>query len=71
MESMLRVVCRTSNRFFVDLPLCENIPGVPRQYNDGFPIGRDPDYLQLSMQFTIDVMKTAVLLNFFPPILRP
>ena len=33
--------------------------------------GRDPDYLELSMQFTIDVVKTAIAISIVPEFLKP
>ncbi|KIL65013.1 hypothetical protein M378DRAFT_77528, partial [Amanita muscaria Koide BX008] len=52
--TMMDIVCRTSNRMFVGLPLCRN-----------------PDYLQLNKQLTIDLIKAARILNLFPSFLRP
>ncbi|KAM6491442.1 Cytochrome P450 [Amanita muscaria] len=53
-STIIDIVCRTSNRMFVGLPLCRN-----------------PDYLQLNKQLTIDVIKAAHILKFFPSFLRP
>ena len=33
--------------------------------------GRDPDYLDMSMTFTIDAMKTAIVVNLTPKFLQP
>ncbi|KIL66539.1 hypothetical protein M378DRAFT_160521 [Amanita muscaria Koide BX008] len=52
--TIMDIVCRTSNRMFVGLPLC-----------------RDPDYLQLNKQFTIDLVKTVRILDLFPSFLGP
>ncbi|KAM6493880.1 Cytochrome P450 [Amanita muscaria] len=52
-STIMDIVCRTSNRMFVGLPLCRN-----------------PDYLQLNKQFTIDFVKTAIILDLFPSFLR-
>jgi hypothetical protein len=73
MNSMLKIVCRASNRFFVGLPLCTlvklgrrlSLMPIP------FPTGRDPDYLDMSMTFTMDVMKTAIACNLAPKFLQP
>ncbi|KAF8330122.1 cytochrome P450 [Amanita rubescens] len=48
------IVCRTSNRMLVGLPLC-----------------RDPDYLELNKQFTVDVIKSTRILRLFPHLLKP
>ncbi|KIL61336.1 hypothetical protein M378DRAFT_166987 [Amanita muscaria Koide BX008] len=53
-STIIDIVCRTSNRMFVGLPLCRN-----------------PDYLRLNKQLTIDVIKAAHILKFFPSFLRP
>jgi len=54
MDAILKVVCRTSNRAFVGLPLC-----------------RDPDWIALTIQFTVDVMKGAIALHLFPDFVAP
>ena len=33
--------------------------------------GRNPDYLDLNVNFTITVIKAATILRFFPPFLKP
>ncbi|KAF8721159.1 hypothetical protein AX14_010511 [Amanita brunnescens Koide BX004] len=37
----------------------------------GLPLCRDPDYLELNKQFTIDLVKASYILNIVPPILKP
>ncbi|KAK0471578.1 cytochrome P450 [Armillaria novae-zelandiae] len=37
----------------------------------GFPLCRDPDYLKLNIDFTIDVFVRARIINFFPGFLKP
>ncbi|PPQ87954.1 hypothetical protein CVT25_001139 [Psilocybe cyanescens] len=54
LSTIMHVVCRTSNRLFVGLPLC-----------------RDPDYVKLNQQFTIDVIVGGQIINMFPPLLKP
>ncbi|THH31099.1 hypothetical protein EUX98_g3096 [Antrodiella citrinella] len=54
LATMMEVVCRTSNRIFVGLPLC-----------------RDPDFMSLNIEFTVDVVKSALMINLFPQFLRP
>ncbi|KAF5349477.1 hypothetical protein D9756_008934 [Leucocoprinus leucothites] len=53
-ETLMHIVCRTSNRYFVGLPLC-----------------RDPGYMSLQEQFTIQVVKSAAIINLFPNFLKP
>ncbi|KAF8061617.1 cytochrome P450 [Lyophyllum atratum] len=54
LPTIMKIVCRTSNRLFVGLPLC-----------------RDPDYRALQVEFTVDVMKAARIINLFPNFLKP
>ncbi|KAM6492346.1 Cytochrome P450 [Amanita muscaria] len=37
----------------------------------GLPLCRDPDYLDLNKEFTINIMETARMLNYFPSFLKP
>ncbi|KIJ13791.1 hypothetical protein PAXINDRAFT_80408 [Paxillus involutus ATCC 200175] len=54
LQTVQKVVCRTSNRIFVGLPLC-----------------RDPDWIDLNIQFTLDVVKGGVIIKLFPKFLAP
>lgn len=43
-----------------------------RQYSSYYArIGRDPDFCELNIQFTLDVVQGADNLKLFPPFLRP
>jgi len=53
-STVMNVVCRSSNRIFVGLPLCRNI-----------------DYMSLTKNFTIDLVKAALTIEAFPSFLRP
>ncbi|KAH7886354.1 cytochrome P450 [Phlebopus sp. FC_14] len=53
-DAIQQVVCRTSNRIFVGLPLC-----------------RDPDWINLNIRFTLDVVKAALIINLFPNFMAP
>ncbi|EGN93528.1 hypothetical protein SERLA73DRAFT_97436 [Serpula lacrymans var. lacrymans S7.3] len=53
-ETVVRVVCRTSNRVFIGLPLC-----------------RDPDWNDLVSGFSLDVVKTAAMIDLFPEFMAP
>jgi len=53
-DTMMKVVCRASNRIFVGLPLCRN-----------------PDFVGINVQFTIDIVKTAFILRMVPDLLKP
>ena len=70
-KTSMPIVARTTNRTFVGLPLCE-----PRRIALGSMLtkilpGRDPDYIELNIQFTIDVTITAGLINIFPDFMKP
>ncbi|KAF8335539.1 cytochrome P450 [Amanita rubescens] len=52
-STMMDIVCRTSNRMFV-----------------GLPLARDPDFMSLNKEFTINVMKAFHIINQFPSFLR-
>ncbi|KAJ3994525.1 cytochrome P450 [Lentinula boryana] len=52
--TVMKIVSRTSNRYFVGLPLC-----------------RDPDYIRLNIEFTIDAFNGAKTLQRYPNILKP
>ncbi|THV06416.1 cytochrome P450 [Dendrothele bispora CBS 962.96] len=54
LNTILRVVCRTTNRTFVGTPLC-----------------REPDYVNLNIEYTVDTFKLGAVVNLFPTILQP
>jgi hypothetical protein len=60
LSSVQKVVCRTSNRVFVGLPLCEpsSLPFV----FISCALGRDTDWIDLNIQYTIDVMRGGAVL---------
>jgi cytochrome P450 len=37
----------------------------------GLPLCRDPDWISLNIEFTIDIMKAAAIIRLFPPFLKP
>ncbi|KAF9237104.1 cytochrome P450 [Melanogaster broomeanus] len=49
LHAVQKVICRTSNRIFVGLPLCRN-----------------PDWVALNIQFTLDVAKGGIIIGLFP-----
>ncbi|KAF8128435.1 cytochrome P450 [Boletus edulis] len=48
-----KVVCRTSNRIFVGLPLC-----------------RDPDWIDLNIRCTVDMIMGGIMIGWFPKFMR-
>ena len=72
MDTMMKVVGRTSNRIFVGLPLCTWLPFITLILFLSFALaGRNPDYVDLNVKFTVDVIKTGMILNMFPNFLKP
>jgi hypothetical protein len=65
----MKVVCRASNRILVGLPLC-TWPLSLEYYVLSFA-GRDSDFVDLNVQFTIDIIKTAFILRMVPNFLKP
>ncbi|KIK94711.1 hypothetical protein PAXRUDRAFT_429265 [Paxillus rubicundulus Ve08.2h10] len=54
LQAVQKVVCRTSNRSFVGLPLC-----------------RDPDWIDLTTEFSRNVAKGGLIIGLFPKVLAP
>ncbi|KDR68416.1 hypothetical protein GALMADRAFT_215851 [Galerina marginata CBS 339.88] len=54
LKTVVKIVCRTSNRLFVGLPLCRN-----------------PDYMALNEQFTLDIAHGARVISMYPTALKP
>jgi len=71
-EAMIPIICRASNCTFVGAPLCQSLPlfNVHKIFNN-YGTGRDPDYIDLNVSFTTTVIKAAVILQMFPPFLKP
>jgi len=71
----MKIVCRTSNRLFVGLPLCKSSVyksgGTIGRNLRSFEPGRNPDYMELNQQFTIDVVGRGQVINMFPNFLKP
>ena len=71
-NTMLRIICNISNRFFVGLPLCTSQASTHDKIADVYMCtGRDPDFRDMSMTYTIDVMKTAIVVGLTPKFLQP
>lgn len=67
---MMDIACRASNRMLVGLPLCEYSFPVTEINSHVRSAGRNPDYIELNKQFTIDVVKAGNLINTFPSFLK-
>ena len=69
MDKMMKIVCRASNRMFVGLPLCTWLLSL-EYYLLNF-VGRDSDFVDLNVRYTIDVVKTATIRRMCPDFLKP
>jgi hypothetical protein len=65
----MKVVCRASNRIFVGLPLCTWLLSL--KYYVLIFEGRNSDFVDLNVQYTVDVVKTATILRMLPNFLKP
>ena len=76
LPTMMEVVCRTSNRLFVGLPLCESRDCACCSRRTEFAIsspstGRNRDYVELNKRFTFDIFVGGQIIRLFPDILKP
>ena len=69
-KTLEHIVARLSNRVFVGYPLCTfpclNSQGLQSKHLPG----RKREFLDLSIEFTIDVVKDRTILVLFPRFLR-
>lgn len=72
-EKLIRtVISRTSNRVFIGLPLCTCRRACPADATLTAPAaGRDPGYLDVSINSTLDFGAALRFLAIFPPALKP
>jgi hypothetical protein len=71
-STAMKVIARASGRVLVGPPLCEQ-PFRQNQFEliQSSSTGRDHEWIKLNTEFTVDVMKTAMILRLFPAFLRP
>ena len=66
-----RVVCRTSNRIFVGLPLCMLLGYLLfPSFLSSVTLGRNSDWIDLNIRYTVDVIKGGVITGLFPKFMR-
>ncbi len=73
-HTMQRVVCQTTNRMLVGSPLCNFLKESFHSFKAllmSIPIGRDRDYLNLNLDFSINIIKFAAIISIFPKSLKP
>ncbi|KAJ8475002.1 hypothetical protein ONZ51_g6824 [Trametes cubensis] len=73
MRAALEIVARASNRVFVGLPACEyqSTQCVLPLRLTGLPSGRDREYLNLAIGFTLDVNRDRATISMFPSFMKP
>ena len=72
LSTIEKVICRTSNRVFVGLPLC-TLPArffFPRSLITAIVQGRDPDWIDLNIRCTMDAIKGGIVIGLFPKFVR-
>lgn len=73
-DTIMKVVCRATNRVFVELPLCEPLPSPLQLFGillSEIQPGRNPEWVDLNVQFTVDVLTVSTALRATPAFLRP
>lgn len=72
LETLRTIVSQTSNRIFVGAPACEsrNLSSLPFILIE-IATGRDPDYVQLNIDFTVHAVTASIILNLVPKFLHP
>jgi hypothetical protein len=70
-ETISRVICRTSNRIFVGVPLCPQLFYSFGHLYSYFFLGRDRDYQNLNLAFAVHVIKFVKIISWFPEPLKP
>ena len=71
LSSMQIIICRASSRLFVGLPLCESCGVSLYPLLILATLGRDPDWIDLNIQFTLFVAQGSVIIRLFPKLLKP
>jgi len=77
---MLDIIVRVANRFFVGLPLCTFVYCSSLTFCNiahrsplfiFVILGRNPDYCDLNIKFTLNVGINSLIINIFPLYLHP
>jgi hypothetical protein len=69
--TLVHIVCRTSNRLFVGLPMCMLLPTSFVSIPEFYQPGRHSGYLAVNEKFARDVTVGGNIINLFPSFLRP
>ena len=74
MSTMQKIVARVSSRVLVGVPTCEfssTRVGDVYSPSNACMLGRNEEYLDMSILFTRDVNNDRLVMNRFPRILKP
>ena len=67
-----KIVCRTTNRAFVGLPLCMlPVHLLFPSFLSSITLGRNSDWIDLNTRYTLDLVKSGVIIALFPKSVRP
>ena len=69
--SMQIIISRVTNRLFVGLPLCESCSLSSYSLLILVILGRDPDWIDLTIQFTLLAAQGSTVIRPFPKLLKP
>ena len=71
LDVIQRVVCRTTNRVFVGLPLCMlSAYFLFPWFLSSIALGRNPDWIDLNIRYTVNVIKGGIITGLFPRFMR-
>ena len=71
MKTMQQIVARASHRAFVGLPACAFTAHLARNVFLINVTGRNKEFLDLAVAFTMTVIKDRVIINLVPKPLKP
>jgi len=67
-----RIVSRVTNRVFVGPTLCRILVLIiPVNRSNRYSTGRNPEWRDLNVDFTVTSMKSAMFLSLFPSFIQP
>ena len=69
--TMQNIVCRASNRIFVGVPLCTCLSLCFLSFSENFATGRDPEWVKINVNYTIEVANKSQFLRKVPSLIRP
>lgn len=71
LSAIQQVVCRTSHRVFVGLPLCmSSFHSFFVVISELTSLGRNPDWIDLNIHYAVNVIKRGIMIGLFPRFIR-